>query len=367
MQDLKRPWSMAFLSEYEALVTEKDGQLLKINLQTKERTIIGGIPENRVDSVVTKVEDATSLHYPRGIAAGLKTTFNEGLLDIVLDPDFATNQRIFLSYVAKDDGGSTTAAISARLADDTLTEVKTILLALPYSDGSFHYGGGMTIGADGKLYVTVGDRLFSEALNPSLPFAQDPSDARGMIYRFNLDGSIPDDNPSIQQDALPGAYAYGIRNVQGIVTNPSSGNIWFTEHGTIQGDEINLLHRGANYGWPFRTSGKYRAPNFEPAVPENMTLTPPKWFWQHTVAPTGAVFYTGNEFPEWHNDLLVAGLSRGSLWRFRIEDEVIKSAEELFLDERVRARNIVQSPEGKLYLLTDAPNGQIIRIKQTSN
>ena len=366
IDDLKRPWSMAFVSEYEALVTEKDGDLLKINLQTKERTVIRGIPENRVDSVVTKVEDATSLHYPRGIAAGLKTTFNEGLLDVLVDPDFTSNQRIFLTYVAQGDGGSTTAAISARLVDDTLTNVKTLLLALPFSDGSFHYGGGLTLGADGKLYISVGDRLFSEALNPPLPYAQDPSDARGMIYRFNLDGSIPEDNPSIQPNALPGAYAYGIRNVQGLVTNPVSGDIWFTEHGTIQGDEINLLSKGANYGWPIETTGRYRAPNFEPVAPENVTFTQPRWYWQHTVAPTGPVFYTGNEFPEWENDLLVPGLSRGSLWRFRIEDETVKSAEELFLDDRVRARKIVQSLEGRLYLLTDAPDGKIIRIKQAS-
>ena len=363
MDGLKRPWSMAFLSEYEALVTEKDGHLLKVNLQTLERTVIRGIPEDRVDSVVTKVEDATSRHYPTGIAAGLKTTFNEGLLEIVLDPAFASNNRLFLSYVAGGEGGSTTKAISARLENETLTDIEVLLVALPFSDGSFHYGGGMTFGPDGKLYITVGDRLFSEARQPPLPVAQDLTDTRGMIYRFNPDGSIPADNPALHADAVPGAYAYGIRNVQGLVTDPVSGGIWFTEHGTIQGDEINLLREGANYGWPIKTTGKYRAPNFEPPELEGVTFTPPKWFWQHTVAPTGPVFYTGTEFPEWKNDLLAPGLSRGSLWRFRIENEVIKSAEELFVDERIRTRKIAQSPEGKLYLLTDEPDGKIIRIK----
>ncbi|MEM8486167.1 MAG: PQQ-dependent sugar dehydrogenase [Bacteroidota bacterium] len=363
MDDLKRPWSIAFLSDNEALVTEKDGNLLRVNLQTGERAIVQGIPVDRTDSTVTKVEDATSLHYPRGIAAGLKTTFNEGLLDVVLDPAFATNQRIFLTYVASGEGGTTTRAISGQLKDDSLTNIKQILLASPYSDGSFHYGGGMTFGQDGKLYITVGDRLFSEARQPALPYAQDVADTRGMIYRFNPDGTVPADNPSFSQSVVPGAYAYGIRNVQGLAVHPLSGNIWFTEHGTIQGDEVNLLQAGANYGWPIQTTGRYRAPNYQPPVLENETFTPPKWFWRHTVAPTGPVFYTGDEFPAWQYDLLVPGLSGGSLWRFRIEKQTIKSTEELFVDARIRARKIAQSPAGYLYLLTDEVDGKILRIK----
>ena len=353
---------MAFLSEYEALVTEKDGHLLKINLLTGNREIIEGIPEDRADSVVTTIEDATSLHYPTGIPAGLKTTFNEGLLEVLLDPNFTSNQWIYLSYVAIGEGGSTTKAIRARLDQNSLTDIEPLLVALPFSDGSFHYGGGMTFGTDGKLYLTVGDRLFSELLQPPLPVSQDLSDTRGKIYRLNPDGSIPEDNPAMPSDAVAGLYAYGIRNVQGITVHPESGRIWFTEHGTIQGDEINLLDAGANYGWPVVTSGQYRASSFEPPVIENATFTAPKWYWPHTVAPSGPVFYTGMEFPEWKNDLLVPGLSRGSLWRFRIESDVVKSAEELFIDDRVRARKIVQSPEGKLYLLTDEVDGKIIRI-----
>lgn len=366
LEGLKRPWSMAFLSENEALVTEKDGDLLRVNLLTKERTVIRGIPADRTDSVTTKVADATSLHYPRGIAAGIRTTFNEGLLDVVLDPDFSTNQRLFVSYVARGEGGTTTKVIRARLEGNMLTNIQPLLVALPFSDGSFHYGGGMTFGPDGKLYITVGERLFSEALEPPLPIAQDLSDYRGVIYRINTDGSIPDDNPDLGPDAVPGAYAYGIRNAQGITVSPVSGRIWFTEHGTIQGDEINMLHAGANYGWPIQTTGKYRAPDYEPPALDHLSFTAPVWFWHHTVAPTGLTFYTGTEFPEWKNDLLVPGLSAGSLWRFRIENDVIKSAEELFLDQRARSRKVAQSPEGKLYLLTDEPNGKIVRIRNAA-
>lgn len=363
LDGLKRPWSMAFLSENEALVTEKDGHLLRVNLLTKEKVPIRGIPKDRVDSVTTKASDATSFHYPRGISAGIRTTFNEGLLEVVLDPDFAINKRLFISYVAEGDGGSTTKVIRAQLDGNMLTDIKPVLIAWPFSDGSFHYGGGMTFGRDGKLYIAIGERLFSEALEPPLPIAQDLSDYRGIIYRLNADGSIPDDNPNLGPDAVPGAYAYGIRNAQGIAVNPVSGRLWFTEHGTIRGDEINLLQPGANYGWPIKTTGAYRAPNYEPPVLEHVSFTAPAWFWHHTVAPTGLAFYTGNEFAEWKNDLLVPGLSGGSLWRFRIENDVIKSAEELFLDQRVRARKVAQSPEGKLYVLTDEVDGKIVRIR----
>lgn len=363
LDGLKRPWGMAFISENVALVTEKDGDLLRINLASKERHIIQGIPTDRADSIVTDAGDASSLHYPFGIQEGLKATFNAGLLDVVLDPDFENNSRLFLSYVAEAPEGTTTRVISARLENDQLLDIKQILLALPFSDGSFHYGGGMTIGADGKLYIAVGDRLFSEALQPALPYAQDLADHRGMFYRFNLDGSVPADNPVLGREAVSGAYAHGIRNVQGLSVSPVSGEIWFSEHGTLQGDELNVLKAGANYGWPLETSGKYRAPNYAPPVLENVELTAPKWFWQHTVAPTGLTFYTGEEFPEWKNDLLVSGLSRGNLWRFRIENETIRSTEELFVDDRHRARNIVQGPAGKLYVLTDEVDGKIIRIR----
>ena len=363
LENVKRPWSMAFLSENEVLLTEKDGHLLRVDLQTGARTIIQGIPIDRTDSTVTKLEDATSLHYPKGIQAGLRTTFNEGLLEVVLDPAFPSNNRLFLSYVSEADSGTTTRVISATLENDALTNIQTILLATPHSDGSFHYGGALVFGQDSTLYISVGDRLFSEANQPPLPIAQDLSDARGMIYRFNADGSIPADNPDLGPGALPGSFALGIRNTQGFALHPTTGEIWFSEHGTIQGDEINLLQAGANYGWPFQTTGTYRAPGYSPSIPENTTLTQPQWYWQHTVAPTGMVFYTGDTFPEWKHNLLVAGLSRGSLWRFRIENSTIKSAEELFIDDRVRTRNIVQSPQGTLYLLTDAPNGQVIRIR----
>ena len=255
--------------------------------------------------------------------------------------------------------------IKAVLKDDSLTDITTILNPGPYVPGIWHFGGGLCI-LDGHLYITVGERLFYEHLKEGLPIAQDVTDARGAIYRVLLDGSIPEDNPTFGPDAIPGIYAFGIRAAQGITNRPGTKDIWFSEHGTNQGDEINLLRSGANYGWPNITSGTWRSENYEPEALPNPQYTAPQHFWLQTVAPTGLTFYTGVEFPGWKGNLIVPGLSRGSLWRMVLEGDVIVSTEELFLDSHVRSRKVVQSPEGQLYLLTDEDNGKLIRITNQS-
>ena len=158
----------------------------------------------------------------------------------------------------------------------------------------------------------------------------------------------------------------GIRAAQGITLDTNTNKIWFTEHGTHQGDEINVLKPGANYGWPMKTTGKYRFAEFAPTPIPGNTYTDPVWSWLHTVAPTGLLFYGGSEFANWKGNLLVTGLSRGSLWRMNVEGETIKSAEELFTDDRVRTRKVAQSPMGKLYILTDELNGKLIRIRNAA-
>lgn len=349
-EGLNRPWSIAFLSEEEALITEKNGGMVKVNLQTNTKTVIKGFPKDLADSI-------GAVHFGD----------NSGIFEVLKHPDFEENQQIYFSYASKRLGeGKTTKFVRAQLQNDSLAAIHPILIAEPYTDINYHYGGGMAIGADNKLYLTVGERLFWEHDEPQLPIAQDVTDPRGKIHRFNLDGSIPNDNPNLGPNAIPSIYALGIRNTQGIALQPNSDRIWFTEHGTIQGDEINILKLGANYGWPNVTTGNLRSKDYKPPKMEGVEFTHPTWFWHHTVAPTGLCFYTGDEFPNWKNNLFVPGLSRGSLWRFRIEGDTIKSAEELFLDSRVRSRKVAQSPEGKLYLLTDNENGQLIRIKPKS-
>lgn len=345
-EGLNRPWSIAFLNEDEALVTEKNGNLVKVNLQSRTKTQIKGFPRDLTDSI-----------------GAVHIGDNSGIFEVLLHPNFKENRKLYFSYAAKKENiGKTIKFVLAHLDKDSLSNIKTILVAEPYTQINYHYGGGMAIGADHKLYLTVGERLFWEHDEPSLPIAQDATDPRGKIHRFNLDGTIPNDNPKLGQDAIPSIYATGIRNTQGIALQPKTGKLWFTEHGTIEGDEINILKKGANYGWPNVTSGKLRSKNYTPPELEQTNFTSPTWFWQHTVAPTGLCFYTGEEFPQWRNNLFVPGLSRGSLWRFHIVGDTIKSAEELFLDDRVRSRKIAQSPKGNLYLLTDEENGKIIQI-----
>jgi len=360
MDSLRRPWSMAFITADEALVAEKDGDLLKVNLKTKKKIIIQGFPNDLADSLVVIAKDYPLGTYPTGLK-GFKGRYNAGIFEVVLDPDFLSNQWVYISYVSEKEKKYATKVIRAKLKNNQLTEIETILLALPYADGLFHFGGGLLFGTDGKLYATIGERLFGDSLQPSFPIAQDLSDQRGKIYRINPDGTIPNDNPDFGDDAVAGLYAAGIRAAQGMTVDPRNGEIWFSEHGTNQGDELNLLETGANYGWPIVSTGSYRGGYEPPKMDRDFTV--PKWYWHHTVAPTGLTFYTGTEFPQWKNNLIVPGLSRGNFWRFVIEDNVIQSVEELFIDERDRTRKAVQSPDGQLYMLTDEANGRIIRIK----
>lgn len=363
IENLKRPWSMDFINEKEVIVAEKDGNLLRVNLINKEIFPIQGFPKDLADSIQMVKDKFEFGIFPKG-ADGYKTKYNAGIFEVLLDPNFKKNNRIYISYVSQnEEQKSTTKVIRAVLQNDILTKIETLFVAKPYSHGLFHYGGGMTFGNDGKLYFTIGERLFNEVLEPAIPIAQDLKDRRGKIYRINPDGSIPADNPDFGASAIKGIYAIGIRAAQGITTHPQTGEIWFSEHGTIQGDEINILEKGANYGWPIITTGKYRGKNYAPPKMENENFKMPNWYWLHTVAPTGLTFYTGDEFPFWKNDLIVPGLSRGSLWRLTLDGETIKSTEELFVDDRVRTRKAEMSPEGELYILTDEPNGRIIRIK----
>jgi glucose/arabinose dehydrogenase len=349
LDSLKRPWSMAFLSEDEALISEKEGALLRVNLRTRTRTPIRGFPADLADSM--------SFFHPGD---------NSGRFDVVLDPEFAGNRVLFMTYSASNGRGRTTKLIRARLQGDSLTDVRTLFTAEPYSGDRVHYGGGLLIGDDGKLYLTVGGRLFTEADEPTLPISQNTRDRRGKIYRFNRDGSIPADNPSFGAGSVPGLFAVGIRASQGLAVHPVTKDIWFSEHGTHQGDELNVLQAGANYGWPVRTTGRYRDTSF---VPPRVAgpLTDPVWSWPHTVAPTGPVFYTGSEFPTWRNSLIVGGLSQGSLWRMTVDGRRVVAAEELFVDRRERVRKVVQSPAGVLYLLTDYMNGRLVRVRNASN
>lgn len=344
LDGLKRPWSIAFLSEDEVLISEKEGDLIKYNLSKKEKKVIKGFPTDLEDSL-----------------GGFGD--NTGKFDVLLDPDFRNNKYIYLSYAAKGATGRTTKIIRAVLENESLKQIKVLFVADPYTNERVHYGGGMVFGNDGKLYFTIGERLFTERDEPTVPIAQNVEDKRGKIYRINSDGTIPKDNPDFGDKAVRGLYAIGIRAAQGLTVDSHTNKMWFSEHGTHQGDEINVLKAGANYGWPMVTTGKYRFAEFKPApIPGNI-YTDPVWSWLQTAAPTGLHIYSGSEFPAWDGNLLVGGLSKGSIWRMTIEGETVKSVEELFTDDRLRIRKVTQSPMGKLYLISDEVNGKLIRVK----
>lgn len=366
LDDLKSPWSIAFINDTDTLISEKGGNLLRVNLTNKSKAIITGFPDDLAN-------DVKGEKYKGG---------NNGIFDVVIDPNFSTNNLIYAAYSARQGTAFTTKIIRGELHGTHLKNIQTLFEATPFTENElYHYGGGMTFGFDGKLYVTIGERLYTEEDQPDIPIAQNLSDRRGKIYRFNPDGSIPDDNPDFGEEAVPGIYAIGIRAAQGLTVHPRTGEIWFSEHGTHQGDEINKLTAGANYGWPIHTTGTYRYADYNPPKMNDRIFTDPIWYWRHTVAPTGLTFYSGDEFPEWQDDLLVPGLSIGSLWRVNFEKGEIIGLETLFVNDRVRTRKVKQSPNGTLYMLTDTsisiipgqglidhggPNGQLIRIRNAA-
>lgn len=360
MDSLDHPWSMAFISPEEAFITEKDGNLLRVNLNTKSRKIIKGFPKDIYKEFIIEADKYPPGTYPTSLD-GRSIRGNCGILDIKIDPDFHSNHQVYISYTAEREQTFALKVIRATLQGDSLSNIQTLLNPGPYVPGLWHFGGGLLI-QDNYLFITAGERLFYEHIKQGLPIAQDVSDARGNIYRIHLDGSIPEDNPDFGPDAVPGIYAFGIRAAQGITTHPKNGEIWFSEHGTNQGDELNVLIPGANYGWPNITSGTWRSKGYEPDSLPNPNYTAPRHYWLQTVAPTGLTFYTGTEFPSWQGNLIVPGLSRGSLWRMVIENQTVKSAEELFTDDHQRSRKAIQGLDGHLYLLTDEENGKLYRI-----
>lgn len=362
---LKSPWSVAFIDAERALIAQKEGGVVIANLASGAVTAVTGTPSDLVDTIRSEAR-----------------ADNGGLFDIILDPHFPQEPWVYLSYAAKSGEGTTTKVIRARLIDNALVDHQTLFVARPYTEGEhYHYGGGLTFGADGKLYLTVGERIFHETSNPALPIAQDPTDRRGKIYRLERDGAAPSDNPDFGPGAPPGLYAIGIRAAQGVARHPETGEIWFSEHGAAQGDEINRLKPGANYGWPIVTTGGYRNADYAPPDLADRVYEPPVWAWAQTAAPTGLTFYNGAAFPEWRGDLLVSGLSRGALWRLNFEGGAIRSVEELFVDDRVRSRDVAVGPDGALYMLTDTlftvgengaliytgePSGRLLRIDRVA-
>ncbi|MEO1090587.1 MAG: PQQ-dependent sugar dehydrogenase [Pseudomonadota bacterium] len=332
---LEHPWSLAFLPNGDALVTERPGRLRRLTTEQQLGTPIGGLPDDLV------------------------ATGQGGLLDVAVDPDHVRNGLIYLSYSARGDGGMTTRVVRGRLDDATLTDLRTLLTVEPFVRGGRHFGSRLAFGADGMLYVTVGDR------GQRTP-AQDRSTLIGSVVRIMPDGSVPPDNPFVDDAAArPELFAFGTRNAQGLAVDPATGRLWAHEHGPRGGDEVNLVASGANYGWPTVTFGTgYDLQPIGVGTWQAGT-TQPLHVWVPSIAPSGLAVYRGTAFPDWEGDLLVGALRDQMLVRLDVEGEEIVGEERLLQNELGRIRDVRVGPDDYVYLLTDEADGGVFRLVPT--
>ena len=331
-QGLVHPWSLAFLPSGDMLVTERVGRLRLIQNGKLNPNSIPGVPE---------------------VALGGQG----GLLDVTLHPNFAENRLIYLSYTGAGDGGSGTEVTRARLVDGALVDLKPILVVRPKSHGGRHFGSRLLFGRDGYLYVTAGERASRDR-------AQDLGDLAGSVLRITDDGGVPPDNPFVgQPGARPEIYTYGNRNPQGLAMHPETGQIWESEHGPRGGDEINLLVPGTNYGWPVITYGRsYSGSRIGEGTSKAGMAQPIRYWGVPSISPSGLAFYTGEDFSSWRGNLFLGALSGRALIRLVLDGTKIVHEERLLLDFGERVRDVRQGPDGRLYLLTDAPNGALLRL-----
>ena len=329
---LDQAWGMAFLPDGRILVTEKDGNLRILDREGVLSAPLRGLP--RIES------------YGQG-----------GLMDVALDPGFARNRRIYLSHAWDAEGGKTTAVSAARLAKDRLRGFKPIFAARPGGGSGRHFGSRIRFGPDGKLFVTVGDR--GHRAN-----AQDLGTHAGTVLRLNRDGSAPADNPFAgRAGALPEIWSWGHRNAQGLAFDPDTGRLWSQEHGPKGGDEVNLVERGRNYGWPVITYGR----NYIGTRITDETARPgmeqPATYWVPSIAPSGLTVYRGGAFPRWDGNLFVGALRAQLLVRLELDGETVVREERLLTDFGNRIRDVRTGPDGLIYLLLDENDAAIWRLE----
>ena len=322
ISDIQIPWGMTWLPDVSMLVTEKSGILYHIKNGAK--TEIKNVP---------KV-------YTRG---------QGGLLDITLHPDYAKNGWIYITYAAEEgegEGGNT-KLIRAKLLDGGLTQIESLYKATPNTTKGSHFGSRIVFDNEGYLYFSIGERK-NDKVNP-----QDITRDCGKIYRLNDDGSIPKDNPFVGQAGVKEAiYTYGNRNPQGMAKHPETGEIWAHEHGPQGGDEINILKKGANYGWPVVTYGI----NYDGTTITTETQKPgienPIYYWLPSIAPSGMAFVTSDKYPDWKGHLLVGSLKFQYLELVKLKGAAVTDRQKIAADSG-RVRNVMQGPDGYIYVAVE--------------
>ncbi|MEM8877271.1 MAG: PQQ-dependent sugar dehydrogenase [Pseudomonadota bacterium] len=338
-EGLNHPWGLAFLPEGGMLVTERDGT---IRLVTPE----GGVSAPLAGGPQTE-----------GWGQG-------GLLDIVIDPEFETSGRLYFSYAGVDGRRAGTAIAHARIVRDSngarLESLTEIFRMNQLSRGTRHFGSRIVFAEDGTLWFTVGDRGDPDR-------AQDPNDHAGSVLRIDRDGGIPSDNPFRNiEGAQPELWSIGHRNAQGAVRHPETGALWTISHGARGGDEINIPRPGLNYGWPVISYGRHYSGFSIGEGTEKAGLEQPIYYWDPSIAPSGAAFYTGDVFPQWKGNLFVGALKNRLLSRLTLDGEEVTGEELLLSELGERIRDVRQGPDGHIYLLTDSPNGRILRLSPAS-
>ena len=341
-EGLANPWALEFLPDGRMLVTERAGQLRIMTAAGALSEPVSGLP--MVDG--------------RG---------QGGLLDVALDPAFAENGLVYWSFSEPREGGENNTAVArGRLVDGAaprVENVEVIYHQAPSLNSPLHFGSRLVFARDGTLFVTQGDR----SITPGRMQAQQMDSLIGKIVRINRDGSIPADNPFVGQDGVrPEIWSIGHRNVQGATLHPETGELWEVEHGTRGGDELNIARKGLDYGWPTIAYGvEYQGGPILEGIQARDGMEQPRYYWDPVIAPGGMTFYTGSLFPAWRGSLFIGGLGSSNLVRLSVEGDRVTGEERLLQDlqpQRERIRDIVQGPDGALYVLTDGGSGRLLRL-----
>ena len=328
---LRNPWGMAFLPGGDVLVTEKGGRLRLVRGGALQAEPVAGTPEVHANG-------------------------QGGLLDVALHPQFAENRLVYLTYSKPGPEGSTTALARARFDGTRLTGLQDLFVADAWSRRNQHYGSRIVFDGQGHVFISVGER------NEKTP-AQELGNHKGTVVRLHDDGRVPRDNPFVSRaGAKPEIWSYGHRNPQGMFLHPETRELWASEHGARGGDEINVVRAGRNYGWPAITHGvDYSG---APISPDSARagMEQPLLHWTPSIAPSGLMLYTGDRFPRWRGNVFGGALAGEQLRRVVVSGGRASHQEPL-LRGRARVRAVSQGPDGLIYLLTDAANGQLLRLE----
>ena len=330
--DLKNPWGIAFLPNGDALVTQRSGGLVKLSTSGEVSEEISGLPE-----AVVKGQG--------------------GMLGLAVDPDFADNQLVYVCLNVAGEGGAGSEVHRGQLKGLELINTTPVFIAQPKSDSGHHFGCRVTFDNNKDVFISLGDRGGTKDL------AQDINVHYGKVIRIKANGDIPSDNPFVNKHGADDIYSYGHRNVQGMTLHPKTGEVWTHEHGPKGGDEVNILSAGDNYGWPVISYGV----NYNGTIITDKTemegMRQPLTYWDPSIAPSGMDFYDGTMFADWNGNLLVGSLKFRYLLRIELDENNKVIAEHKMLEGRnERIRDVVQGPDGSIYVLTDGPKGKVLKL-----